>query len=193
MQSCKELWVPRARDGGGPGCPRPPNPPQEGVNSSGEPTQLEGSPGCGRGIRSTSQPLLCRGLGSQSSPRGSALASEGNPQGQGVKSCCHLCLRLWGWGLSPPTLPGEGKTKSPGPSPGRAHPPPWNSTSLWGDDERGELLGLIEGCQDRPDHLGAPGFGSFHLRVHIQQVLGPVHGHVVLVVGQAGEDVLQNI
>lgn len=185
MQSCKELWVPRARDGGGPGCPRPPKPTPGGCEF------LRGTHPARR------QPWLWErhqehvpapsvpGFGLSEQPRGSATPA-GNPQGQGVKSCCHLCLRPWCWGLSPPTLPGEGKTKSPGPSPG----PP---RLCGGDDERGELLGLIEGCQDRPDHLGALGFGSFHLRVHIQQVLGPVHGHVVLVVGQAGEDVLQNV
>lgn len=125
-----------------------------------------------------------------------------SPQRHQFLEECETCPHRWALTL-PPLPRGESKTSwSPQPEPTRCcrnfmsvytwphikgvRPPSWFGGF------RG-FLGLIEGCQDSPDHLCAPGFGSFHLRVHIEEVLGPVHCHIVLVICQAGENVLQYI
>lgn len=119
-----------------------------------------------------------------------------------MKSCCHLSPEapafggvcdLSTQGGSPPAKPcHSGKPEHPR-SPQaelicccRNSMPkyPWSHAEAlptWFGGFRG-FLGLIEGCQDSPDHLCTSGFGSFYLRVHIKEVLGPIHCHIILVI-----------
>lgn len=56
-----------------------------------------------------------------------------------------------------------------------------------------EILGFVEGSQHGPNNLCATRLGSLRLRVPVQQIFRPVHGHIIFLINQIGKDILQHV